>query len=603
QYSYRVNPHRTDPHRLPRRAHRPLALVAVAAVLGCVVVTCGARGQATPGGPAPSRGSGTAWEETAAVVASESEGSAAVAEPGPARTLARRPNVLVVETDDMRVDDLRWMPSVRRLIQDRGLTFENSFAPYPLCCPSRSSFMTGEYTHNHHVYTHLDPYGFSAFRDRHTIATVLQGVGYRTALVGKYLNGYGEQFLRSGQPSLHYVPPGWDQWYAGSDHLWDYGSPNHGGGTYSYFDLVQNVNGAIRSYPGRYSTDVTAEQTRSVIGGFARQDRPWFVWWTPTAPHHGLPVEPDDPAPTRRRDGEFTEWDTPGRPAWVKGRFDRQITHGSGTPLTHSAEADVRDKPSWVRHLPELTAAEKHAETVVTRQRAEALYALDVQVRRTIQRLRALGQLDRTVVMFTSDNGYYLGEHRKRTGKVTLHEPSLRVPLLVVGPGVPHGRRYDPVTTVDLAPTIAAYAGTTMSGADGTSVLPVIRGGDRGWDRAVVTEGMMGFGAYADSHQLGRTPLDTRGLRLGRWKLTRYSTGETELYDLLHDPLELHSLHRDPAHAATLRAMLRLYDRYHACRGDGCRAVLPARWRLTPAQSARLTRHETAVTDRYFEHG
>ncbi|MCW2819398.1 MAG: hypothetical protein JWR42_2185 [Marmoricola sp.] len=574
----------------PRR--RLLSAVALAAVLGCAAVTCGsvvAVGSARTAGSAGAAGpAGTT-------------GATATARPDSAQAHARSPNVLVIETDDMGVDDLRWMPSVRRLVQDRGLTFEDSFAPYPLCCPSRSSFMTGKYTHNHHVYTHLDPYGFTAFRDQHTIATVLQGVGYRTALVGKYLNGYGEQFLRSGRPSLHYEPPGWDQWYAGSDHLWDHDDPLYGGGTYSYFHLVQNVNGAIRSSPGRYSTDVTAEQTRRVISGFARQADPWFVWWTPTAPHHGLPVEEDDPAPTRRRDGDFTEWDTPGRPDWVKGRFDARITHGSGTPLTHSAEADVRDKPDWVRRLPELTAAEKRAETVVTRQRAEALYALDVQVRRTVARLRALGQLERTVIDFTSDNGFYLGEHRKRLGKITLHEPSLRVPLLVAGPGVPHGRRYDPATTVDLAPTIAAWAGTTMSGADGTSLLPVVRR-DRGWNRPVVTEGMMGFGAYADSHGLGRTPLDTRGLRLGRWKLTRYSTGENELYDLLRDPLELHSLDRDPAHAGTMRAMLALYDRYHACRGDGCRAPLPTRWRLTPAQSAGLTRHETAETARYFEH-
>ena len=513
--------------------------------------------------------------------------------------------MLVIETDDMRWDDLRWMPSVRRLIQRRGLSFENSFAPYPLCCPSRSSFLSGKYTHNHHVYTHLDPYGFAAFHDRHTIATVLQGAGYRTALVGKYLNGYGEQFLRSGKPSLHYVPPGWDQWYAGSDHLWDFDSPNFGGGTYTYDHLIQNIDGTIRSFPGRYSTDVTAQQTRRVIDGFSRGGtrRPWFVWWTPTAPHHGLPVEPDDPAPTRRRDGEFSEWGTPGRPAWVRGRFDRQITHGSGTPPSGSAEKDVRDKPAYLRKLPELTAAERAAETEVTRQRAESLYALDVQVRRTFAHLRRTHQLARTVVMFTSDNGYYLGEHRKRTGKVTLHEPSLRVPLLVVGPGVPHGRRYDPVTTIDLAPTIAAYAGTTMAGADGTSVLPLIRHGDRGWRRPVVTEGMMGFGRYADDHRLGRSPLDTRGLRLGRWKLTRYSTGEVELYDLLTDPLELDNLAHVPRHAAQLRALEVLYDEYHDCVGAQCRVAVPARWRLTPAQSRRLTRHQVRVTNRYFGRG
>ena len=278
--------------------------------------------------------------------------------------------------------------------------------------------------------------------------------------MGKYINGYGEQFLPSGAPSLHYEPPGWDEWYAGSDHEWNYDDPNYGGGTYSYDHLVENVDGTIRAFPGRYSTDVVAAQARQVISGFSRSPAPWFVWWTPTAPHEGLPVETDDPQPTRRRDGQFEDWATPGRPNWVKGRFDKVITHGSGTPLHHSAEADVKDKPVYLRKLPELTRAEKSAEREVTRQRAEALYALDVQVGRTFARLRQLHELHRTIVVFTSDNGYFLGEHRKRTGKINLHEPSLRVPFLIAGPGVPHGRRYDPITTVDLAPTFAAYAGT-----------------------------------------------------------------------------------------------------------------------------------------------
>ena len=149
-----------------------------------------------------------------------------------------RPNVLVIEADDMRWDDLRWMPNVQRLLQRRGLTFENSFAPYPLCCPSRASFLTGEYAHNHHVYSHEDPFGFASFHDRRTIATVLQKAGYQTALVGKYLNGYGEQPIRrTGKSSLLYEPPGWTQWLAGSDHQWHPWDLFHGD-TYAYFDLV-----------------------------------------------------------------------------------------------------------------------------------------------------------------------------------------------------------------------------------------------------------------------------------------------------------------------------------------------------------------------------
>ncbi len=217
----------------------------------------------------------------------------------------KRPNVLVIEADDMRWDDLRFMPNVQRLLQRRGLTFENSFAPYPLCCPSRASFLTGQYAHNHHVYSHEEPFGFKSFRDRRTIATVLQRAGYQTALIGKYLNGYGEQPVHgTSESSLHYVPPGWTQWMAGSDHQWQSGDPFHGG-TYAYFNLTQNVNGEIKTFPGRYSTGVLGAQTRRVITDFGRGTKPWFVWWTPVAPHHGSPVEPDDPrghpADRRRR--------------------------------------------------------------------------------------------------------------------------------------------------------------------------------------------------------------------------------------------------------------------------------------------------------------
>ena len=201
------------------------------------------------------------------------------------------------------------------------------------------------------------------------------------------------------------------------------------------------------------------------------------MWWTPTAPHHGLPVESDDPKPTRARDGEFERVGHPGAARLGQGPL-RPPRHGTARARRCGAapRPTCSDKPIYLKKQSELTPEEKAAETEVTRQRGGgAATPSTCRSGDTLAHLRRTGQLKHTVVVFTSDNGYYLGEHRKRSGKINLHEPSLRVPLLIAGPGVPHGRRYDPVTTVDLAPTFAAYAGTTMSGADGTSILPLIR--------------------------------------------------------------------------------------------------------------------------------
>ncbi|MGO4255560.1 sulfatase family protein [Marmoricola sp. RAF53] len=518
-----------------------------------------------------------------------------------------RPNILVIEADDMRTDELRWMPNVRKFLGGTGLTFENSFAPYPLCCPSRASFLTGRYAHNHHVLSHVSPFGFGSFDDSTTVATRLHDAGYQTALVGKYLNGYGEQAIHgTDEPSLTYVPPGWTAWHAGSDHKWRPGEKYDGtvmhGGTYAYFHLTQNIDGTIKSFPGRYNTSVLARQTRNLITRFSAAKQPWFVWFTPIAPHHGSPREPDDPRLTLRGTGPgHIRWVTPARPAWVKGRFDDRITHGLGTPAHGSAEADVSDKPKWLRRYPELNDAEKAAETTISRQRAEALYVLDREIGKTLATLRKTGQYDRTVLAFTSDNGYYLGEHRKRQGKIELHEPSLRVPFLISGPGIPHGRRYDPITTVDLAPTFSAFAGIgRMPKADGVDLTPVITGGDRGWDRPVVTEGRMGNYPTTDFHGPWNSQLNTRGIRLGRWKLTEYSTDEKELYDLERDPLELQNLAADPAYADVLARMQRVWLRYKDCAGAACSAPLPADLRTSVAETRQITEHETDRVAEYY---
>jgi arylsulfatase A-like enzyme len=203
--------------------------------------------------------------------------------------------------------------------------------------------------------------------------------------------------------------------------------------------------------------------------------------------------------------------------------------------------------------------------------------------------------------MFTSDNGYYLGEHLKRQGKINLHEPSLRVPFLISGPGIPHGVRYDPIGTMDIAPTFTAYAGLKgMPHADGINLIPLIKKGDRGWVRPIVMEGRMD--EYPKhTHKYGfNSQLNTRGLRLGRWKFTRYSTGEIELYDLKTDPLELNSLTGDPKYNKIKAELLRVWFEYKDCKEAACSKPLPKNLQESAQQEKAITDNETKRVDEYY---
>ena len=396
-----------------------------------------------------------------------------------------RPNVLVIMTDDARNDDLRFMPHVRHLIGDQGVRFTNTFSPQPLCCPARASFLTGEYSHNHHVWSHAPPYGFQALHDASTLPVWLNQAGYDTSFLGKYLNGYGVQPLRTGEPSLRYVPPGWTDWRGSVDGGITAGSALDGG-TYRYFDTTLNENGRLMPHQGVYQTTLLGQLTRDELRQQVASPRPFFSWVSYVAPHHGGPTEADDPAPVRRADGTTQVFQNPARPRRVWGRFDSVVTHAPG----YEGERDVRDKPFFIRNLPTLTPDEERGVLEDARQRAEALSLVDRQVALTMRTLRQTGQLRNTYVVFTSDNGYFLGEHRMRQGKILPYEPSLRVPLMIRGPGIPKGQvRTDPFTLIDFAPTILEAAGVQVPPTvDGESLLGVARRGDRGWRRGILTE-------------------------------------------------------------------------------------------------------------------
>jgi arylsulfatase A-like enzyme len=492
-----------------------------------------------------------------------------------------RPNVVVIMADDMRVDDLRWMPATRRLLGGQGVTFGNSFSPYPLCCPARASFLTGQYAHNHEVWSTRYPSGFHAFDDRSTLPVWLQDSGYLTGFVGKYLNGYGSVPTRQGRASIRYVPPGWTDWRAAVEGM----SKAHPlfGSTYNYEDTTLNRNGSLVGNEGVYQTRLFTDHAAGMIDRFSGRSSPFFLYASYVAPHHGRPRDPDDP-PRRieRKDGRLVEVRTPAVPAAARNRFDHRITRVPG----YRRYEDVSQKPTFIRSLPPLNRQERRAVLELTRQRADTLQVLDRQVARIIDALRANGELRNTVIVFTSDNGYLLGEHRIRQGKTLPYEPSLRVPLLMRGPGLPNGAsRLAPVTSLDLAPTIAALAGVNPPRVvDGRSILPVARR-DQGWLTGVVTEtgsrrSLSGEENESGVGALGPTAVDDEderfslGLRTDRWLYVRHQSGDVELYDMAADPQQLVNLADRRAYQRELRALRRQLARLRDCAGAECREPL-----------------------------
>ena len=496
----------------------------------------------------------------------------------------KRPNIVLIMTDDMRGDDLQWMPRTRRLIAGNGVRFANSFASHPVCCPARASTLTGQYTHNHKVYAVRKPWGFRSFDDSETLAVWLQRVGYNTLFLGKYLNGYGIWPPRdnSAANSTRYVPPGWSDWRGAVQGV-PGADPSTAGGTYRYFDMTLNVNGTLVPNSGQYSTKVLGDHTIDMIHDWAPEPEPYFLWVNYVAPHHGRPQDPDDPKPFVDANGQEVHIVTPAVPGRVRGRFDDQIRQQE---LQRRAEPDVSDKPVFIRGRPRLDAAHWAALTEAARQRAESLSIVDVQVARTVRALRASGELDNTIIAFTSDNGYFLGEHQIDDAKNLPYEPALRIPMLLRGPHIPRGEvRRDPFVLIDLAPTFLAAAGAEPGIAvDGQSMLDVARAGDRGWRRAVLTEsGPRRVRIKVDGKPTmavlppndSADPRFSVGVRTARYLYVEHATGERELYDLQRDPGELTNRIGAPAYRDEQRELAHTLLRLRDCVGAECRVELP----------------------------
>jgi N-acetylglucosamine-6-sulfatase len=471
-----------------------------------------------------------------------------------------KPNIVLIMDDDQNVEMQRFLAKTNSAIGGKGVTFDNSFMNYSLCCPSRSTMLTGQYAHNHGVRGNKLPSGgYSKLAPTmgNTLPVWLQRAGYYTAHIGKFLNGYG-----TTSPDTE-VPPGWNEWYGSLD-----GPDGFTGGTYTAYGYTLNENGRVVHYgstpdavdPPTYQTDVYSQKAADLIRRLAPGKKPLYLSIAPRDPHS-------------ETQGTQNVCGCAGNNPRAASRYEGTLA-GLTAPRDPSFnEANVSDKPSDIKNRPLLTQAQINQVDARYRARAEALLGVDDLVQNVVSTLKATGELKNTVLIFTSDNGFFHGEHRVPNGKVRVYEPSIRVPLLIRGPGVPKGvHRRQPVGNVDLAPTILDFANAKPGRKeDGMSLMPIMKSKRDFPGRALDLE-TYDNADPTEGEDPEAPPVNYLGVRTDRYLYANYGTGEQELYDLRTDPFELQNQSGNPVYAPVQSALQRLLSAEAKCAGKTCRA-------------------------------
>jgi len=417
------------------------------------------------------------------------------------------PNIVYVLTDDLSTDLVQYMPAVQQMQRD-GVTFSNYFVSDSLCCPSRASLFTGNYPHTTNVRSNVWPTGgwqvFDARgEERSTFATDLHARGYRTALMGKYLNQY--------QPTSGHVPPGWSDWEVA-------------GKGYHEYDYNLNVNGTVVRHghkPSDYLTDVIARDSVGFIKRSVRSHQPFFLELATFAPHG-----PATPAPQDRR--KFPGLKAPRTPAW------------DTTPT---------NAPSWLQVRPPLTTKQIEGIDARYRKRAQSVQAVDRMLTRLRATLQRLGIAQSTYVVFSSDNGFHLGQYRLTAGKMTAFDTDIHVPLIITGPGIPPSSRVGQIAeNVDMRSTFDALAGTVPGQqVEGRSLLELMDGQVSGpWRQSALVEHLGPDLDPSDPDYQsapGGNPTTYAAVRQASSLYVQYDNGEREYYDLTNDPNELDNVY------------------------------------------------------------
>ena len=535
---------------------------------------------------------------------------------------ASQPNVILLLTDDQTLAEMAGLPQTSALIGGHGATFSRAYVSYPLCCPSRAAILTGQYMHDNGVHGNSPPDGgWQRFHgqglEERSLPVWLRSAGYYNVQIGKYLNGYG------GSPAP--IPPGWDEWYG---KLSEYDASVHGARLYFNYGVREDPPAdAGLPCPGRdpvdpgepftcrygedasdYQTDVFREMAVEAIHRLSDDGQtPFFLNVDFNAPH-----SPYVPAP----------------------RDQNTLAGLHLPPEPGTNERNTSDKPFFLRRLPRLGLGKLAGIEQRRRSRLEMLRSVDYAIWRIVQTLAAEGQLDNTYLIFTSDNGYFSGEHRIRQGKYLPHEPSSHVPLLIRGPGIPAGGvSGELASNVDIASTIGQMAGApALLPQDGRSLLPYAQQPSLRTTRPILLEGDTGSNIddegsegpvtqnQVDSRRfqkrvrkqkkrlrrrcrklkrqspkrailcyrqgvrnIEQEPVDSiyklqapayRGIRTDRYALFLYATGEVELYDMWRDPYQLSSVAKNRRYRKPRKWLLGRLNQFARCSGASCSAGL-----------------------------
>ena len=499
-------------------------------------------------------------------------------------------NVVLILTDDMPTSALVAMPNVQSLIAAQGTSFNHAYVSFPLCCPSRVTLLNGRYMHNHGVRGNFPPLGgWPRFvsQEPSALPARLSGLDYYTAHIGKYMNFYA---TAGGLP----VPPGWDEWYGktSEDALYF---------NYQVIEKTGTANAAHLTFYGNqptdYQTDVFRDRAVDFVRDYAGSDPFLLNLWF-NSPHG-----PFDPAP-------------------------RDLFRRAGATLPRLPgfnEKDLSDKPKWFQKQSKRRLSRKQIKVIQNERRRaeEQLLSVDLAVAGLVNALSDRGILDDTYIIFTSDNGFFRGEHRISNGKYLPHDPSSRVPLLILGPGIPKGEVSDELVWLgDVPQTILEIAsGTQDPGLDGRSLLPFAQNPANRSTRPILLEGDTGGGsteaeparassARARAAKVGvagkrgvknldqepnaiksqaviRKAPAYRAIRTDRYLFVVYANGQTELYDMRRDPGQLHSLASNKRFRFVRKWLFSRMIPLSSCAGPTCRVEVGVEPRPLPKSALR----------------